>query len=563
MSNYYFKKRREFRSRKKGDGKSSVISNIKSKVLEAASPADSENDAQDEEEAYASPIQPRYTTGRRSRKKTIVAPVLGRRFGNVFTGILVILILLFLIFLLLMQRPHVAMRRFIKSMLKEQMSVLNYIGKEGDFSKSFLLKASSDHADLEYLLGNTSLSLELDTLSKVKVANFSMNYLGQDIVELTGTYQKGKIGLQSSTASETDYFTTDIDRFITALTGEDLEIKTYLEAKITPAQKNKLIRKYANAILSVINEKNISVSKNKTIVLDSLNTDFKGRLYTFRPKAKDMEKMLLELGREIRRDELLRKVLKSSGMELELLTSKQYGNPWYSNLLSSNDTDVMLSDLANFLVDNAKTIANELETGGFRCEIGVKSGKIRYINLTFDDKFGSTKSMVMEKDVRGTQTSQVYTYSDEASSSIVSLSNSYTTEKNFLRGQASVLQNGMEDMNVSYDFDKKKKTIFLPIGEYEWNSLKDGLSAELRISDVSNKQTEYKMAIQAGEGSSVGVGAWNLNLMEEDIPKLSPPSQKARDMDLMAGSEYREILDSLERGMTSRLLALLGYQVEN
>lgn len=553
MSNYYFKKGKTFRSRKKEE--MPIVRAIRQVFQQSGVKLRGRSGSYIEKDLG---VVERFRTAQgRSRRGKVHSFHRNSASGNVLSVVLIIILLLFLWYLFFMQQSHMVFKRMSRNFIKDQLSVWSYVGKEGDFSKSFILKMSSDNEELDYLLRNSRIRLDVDTLSKTKISQFYLNYLGQDVVEFTTTYNNGKLGLQSLTSDEPDYFTTDIDRFITTITNEDLDMKDYLDTKVTGAMKRKLLKKYSDVILSVANSQNISVSKNKEIVLDALDDSFKGKIYTLKPSAKEMEAMILELGSSIRKDEDLRKLLKSSGMELELLTSNSYQT--MPAFLRTKDVDVLVSDISNFLVDHAKDIANELETGGFRCEIGVYSNRIMYINLAFDDSDGLTKSFVFESIEKDKVKRQAYLFSNMGDNATISVIHRFKKDKRQISGDAEVFINGANAWNIRYDFDKSKKTLLLPEGEYVLDALVTGETMDLRIAKFSEKQTEYKLE-RSGVSEGKG-GRWTLELTEEDIGRLELPTTKPRDMDMMSGSEYKAVLDSLEYGITKHILALLGYQV--
>lgn len=556
MSNYYFKKNRIFRSRKKGGAESAdravPASETKKPKLFFQKGLHIQKDREILERVNKD-------IGRfgRSRAKTW-SP--GNGFGHLLSVILILLLLLFLFFSFFMQRPHMVFKRLTRNFIQERFQVLSYIGKEGDFSKSFILKASSDNADIHSLIQNFRLQLDLDTWNHI--SGLYLNYLGQDVADLTTTYQNGVLGLQSTTADDKSYFTTDIDRFVTAITNEDLDLKTYLDTEVGKRDRKKLFDKYCKLLLSFVNSENITVSKNTDILLDALDTSFKGKIYTVKPSAKEMEKLLSELGNTIRKDEDLRKLLKSSGMELDLLTSGSYNLLPANGMVRSKDVDVLISDFSDYLRNNAKRIANELETGGFSCSIGVQSNRIRYINVVFDDAFGFAKSFVFESLAKDGETFQKYLFSDAATFATYSVSNSFVLEKGRLTGEIIVSGNEEEKLEFTYDFEPKKNTLIFPEGEYSLLHRQSDLRANLRISRVSDKQVEYKLDLTGMAGNEGNSEAWSLELIEEDIPKLSLPSEEPKNMDEMSDSEYQDILKNLEKGLTDSVLALMGYTVE-
>ena len=330
--------------------------------------------------------------------------------SGVFTTLLVIIFLLFLIFSYFYNQPKNVFSRLSKRFILNKYNEISQVFGSGidntKPSKKFTLSAKSSDKEINEYFSNIDLALKVGNVKKLDLVNFRLNYMNQSLVDVTGTYKDGNIGILKN-SKDKEYYTSDINKFFSELTGENIDVKSYINKNVSKKEEKKILIDYLNTVFSVIRKNNVSLKSNSTEILDQVGSDFKGKVYTFKPSSKDIEQMLVKLATKLESDKKLVDVLKRSGKDLELMTLFSYLQT------SSKSIDDLIKELADNIKSYSTEIGSALEVGGFNCQIGVTKNDIQFIRISYNDSSNGLMVLGYETKEDKSQKESIYFYTEE------------------------------------------------------------------------------------------------------------------------------------------------------
>ena len=231
--------------------------------------------------------------------------------------------------------------------------------------------------EINKYLEDTALTLETKTdLDKGSLQmSMGLKLMGSDILDAYGEYVDGKIGFSVPTIDE-NFYKGDYKKIYENLTGEKADetpdLKQFKENKKT---LEKLRKKYGALLSTLITKDNLTVEKTK-FTLDSVKKDYKGEVYTFKPKAKDIQAFMEKLATMVEKDK-----------DLEtLLEQGSYGNGFEAAMGLGEEPDAkeQLAKFAENLRDNAEEMGKTIEEANFTWEIAVEGKELRQIKISSD-----------------------------------------------------------------------------------------------------------------------------------------------------------------------------------
>ena len=202
---------------------------------------------------------------------------------------------------------------------------LGFLSTEENQEATLVLTGEVEGEDeINKYLEDTALTLETKTdLDKGSLQmSMGLKLMGSDILDAYGEYVDGKIGFSVPTIDE-NFYKGDYKKIYENLTGEKADetpdLKQFKENKKT---LEKLRKKYGALLSTLITKDNLTVEKTK-FTLDSVKKDYKGEVYTFKPKAKDIQAFMEKLATMVEKDKDLETLLEQGTDSRQLWGSER------------------------------------------------------------------------------------------------------------------------------------------------------------------------------------------------------------------------------------------------
>ena len=390
--------------------------------------------------------------------------------------------------------------------------------------------------EINKYLEDTALTLETKTdLDKGSLQmSMGLKLMGSDILDAYGEYVDGKIGFSVPTIDE-NFYKGDYKKIYENLTGEKADetpdLKQFKENKKT---LEKLRKKYGALLSTLITKDNLTVEKTK-FTLDSVKKDYKGEVYTFKPKAKDIQAFMEKLATMVEKDK-----------DLEtLLEQGSYGNGFEAAMGLGEEPDAkeQLAKFAENLRDNAEEMGKTIEEANFTWEIAVEGKELRLIKISSDQGVYSLES---GKD--GAKTVEQLN-AQPADSENYYLTNTYTKKGKTLKGSISGGNGIINIQGLEYSIETDKKSVLMPYGTY---SVKDptgmGGEANLTVKEGKNGSTDHELVISGLQSYYLGFDSLKINVNSSDKTKLSAPKGKSVDISDYSEEELSELAEKFGQG---------------
>ena len=361
-----------------------------------------------------------------------------------------------------------------------------------------------------------------------------LKLMGSDILDAYGEYVDGKIGFSVPTIDE-NFYKGDYKKIYENLTGEKADESPDLkQVKENKKTLEKLRKKYGALLSTLITKDNLTVEKTK-FTLDSVKKDYKGEVYTFKPKAKDIQAFMEKLATMVEKDK-----------DLEtLLEQGSYGNGFEAAMGLGEEPDAkeQLAKFAENLRDNAEEMGKTIEEANFTWEIAVEGKELRLIKISSDYGVYSLES---GKD--GAKTVEQLN-AQPADSENYYLTNTYTKKGKTLKGSISGGNGIINIQGLEYSIETDKKSVLMPYGTY---SVKDptgmGGEANLTVKEGKNGSTDHELLISGLQSYYLGFDSLKINVNSSDKTKLSAPKGKAVDISDYSEEELSELAEKFGQG---------------
>ena len=414
---------------------------------------------------------------------------------------------------------------------------LGFLSTEENQEATLVLTGEVEgNEEINQYLEDTALTLETKTdLDKGSLQmSMGLKLMGSDILDAYGEYVDGKIGFSVPTIDE-NFYKGDYKKIYENLTGEKADetpdLKQFKENKKT---LEKLRKKYGALLSTLITKDNLTVEKTK-FTLDSVKKDYKGEVYTFKPKAKDIQAFMEKLATMVEKDK-----------DLEtLLEQGSYGNGFEAAMGLGEEPDAkeQLAKFAENLRDNAEEMGKTIEEANFTWEIAVEGKELRLIKISSDQGVYSLES---GKD--GAKTVEQLN-AQPADSENYYLTNTYTKKGKTLKGSISGGNGIINIQGLEYSIETDKKSVLMPYGTY---SVKDptgmGGEANLTVKEGKNGSTDHELVISGLQSYYLGFDSLKINVNSSDKTKLSAPKGKAVDISDYSEEELSELAEKFGQG---------------
>lgn len=451
------------------------------------------------------------------------------------------------------------------------------------FSSDITVSASVDNSQIDEYLEDSSIQLRLDAKKDTVLADGSLNLMGSTVLSGAATYEKGVLGFALPQV-DNNYYTLDLAKFIEEQTGEKVDLGTAALPELSVGEWFTLAKDYGGLLSKAVTKDNLTLERGREVRFDQLKGSFKGNVYTFKPKAEDIENMLLKLADKIEEDSTLRKLITDSGLSLtgsSLALSRSYGYGYGYDAMDADNIDEMLRNLADEIRDNAEDLADEIKSAKFTWTLATEGRQVRRIEI----KAGGM--VILGYECSGTESKGIEEvfYTESGYGNVITVEHEYTRKGGDVDGKIEINHGDLRYGKASYERSGKEFDGKLEFGDgystYLTASLRgdakssrgefsftDGYSTtftgkfssegkqvegEISISDGYETFT-YELDVDTGKQSPLGLfyGTYELNVPDTSVSiELEVKEGKSGSTDhiiTIRGDEYE-----LSDGMFSRL----------
>lgn len=319
-------------------------------------------------------------------------------------------------------------------------------------STDLTVSASVDNSMIDKYLEDSSIQLRLDAQKDTILADGSVNLMGSTVLSGAATYEKGVIGFALPQVDD-NYYTMDLSKFIEEQTGEKVDLESLSMPDVSVGEWFTLAKDYSGIISEAMTKDNLTLEKGKEIKFDQLKGSFKGNEYTFKPKADDIENMLVKLADKIEDDETLRKLIEESGLALTLSMAGSSSAGYGYSAPDMDDIDDMIKDFADELRDNAEDLADEFKSAKFTWTLCTEGKQVRRIEI----KAGGMVILGYECSGSESKGIEEVLYTEDGSGDrVLALENEYTRKGNDIDGKMELSYGDRSFGKASYERSGKE-----------------------------------------------------------------------------------------------------------
>lgn len=318
-------------------------------------------------------------------------------------------------------------------------------------STDMTIYASVDDRTADKYLEDSFIKLRLDAKKDTVLADGELNLMGSTVLSGAATYEKGVVGFALPQV-DNNYYVMDLAALIEEQTGTKMDLDELTMPEISVGEWFTLVKDYGGIISEAMTKDNLTLEKGQEVKFDQLKGSFKGNVYTFKPKADDIENMLLKLADKIEKDATLRKLITDSGLSLTGSSlAFGYGYGYGYGALDADDLDDMLQDLADEIRDNAEDLADELKSAKFTWTLATEGKQVRRIEV----KAGGMVLLGYECSGSESKGLEEVLYMENGSL-VMSLENEYTKKGSDIDGKMELNYGSLQFGKASYECSGKE-----------------------------------------------------------------------------------------------------------
>ncbi len=415
-----------------------------------------------------------------------------------------------------------------------------------DFSGTLTVSARTDDPKLSVLMENISLRMGVDRQGGSLVAAGDLLLMGKDVLDVTVTHEDGRLGFLLPGVDD-NYYVVDTAR----LRGNRSE--GIQRPQLSGGELRALIQAYLDVVYTAVNDRNVTAKEDQSVTLDGLEGGFTGTVYTFRPRAGDMESMLVKLAGHLEDNPELRALVLEIPRADVLL---QFLHRWFTGSEEELDTEVlsdqMLLDLVAEMRDNAPRIGREVEDSGFTWTLCVEGDAVRRIHLSNREDSGLIYETLGEDPGQR----------QEALSAVVKGEGAVTARRTYTQGSSrqsgSVILTGEKgDTALDFDLDTASKSLFgVPYGAYRLSTPSRTLGLEVAPGEGGGVDHILSIDKEDDDGTT---SHWtiNVNAADDGGSPVSWPTQTPVDVSSLSGAELKDLFGKIGKTLLTNLLTQL------
>ena len=381
-------------------------------------------------------------------------------------------------------------------------------------------------------------------------ASLLFNLMGEDVLDVYGEYEDGKIGF-AFPSLEKKFYQGELQSIQSNSSDTEIELPN-LNKKENRKLAEKLFKKYGSLISEYFTEENFTVEKGSfTMPIygeEFEEEEFKGTIYRFKPSAEDMESFFEKFADEVENDEDCAKLLIQSGLGSLILSHVYYEDKFF--------TKEHLSEYADWLRENAEELAEELEEKHIMWVLTMEGKEVRKIqvgtDLEDDDEFkwedGDRRFFNCISGSHKKIKAEAFYFSPREDGDIAAgIWNVYKDSGKTLDGNADLYVYGFRyTTNVEYSVEKgkKDKVLGLPYGEYEFINKRSpgGSRARMTVKAGKKGSTDYEIKLSGLDADDLsGIKSLSIHVNAKEGADLSRPKGKTVDISDYTWDEVNEL----------------------
>ncbi len=419
--------------------------------------------------------------------------------------------------------------------------------KTRDFSGTLIVTGQTDDPKLSVLMENISLRMDVDRQEGSLVAAGDLLLMGKDVLDVTVTHEDGRLGFLLPGVDD-NYYVVDTAR-LRGNRSEDIQ-----RPQLSGKELRALIQAYLDVVYTAVNDKNVKAEKDRSVTLDGLEGGFTGTVYTFAPRAGDIESMLVKLAGHLEDGPELRALVLEIPHADVLL---RFLHRWFTGSEEALDTEVLsdqlLLDLVGEMRDNAARIGREVEDSGFTWTLCVEGDAVRRIHLSNREDSGLIYETLGEDPGQR----------QGALSAVVRGKRALTGRRTYTQGSSRqsgsvVLAGGNGDTALEFDLDTANKSLFgVPYGTYRLSTPDRTLGLE--VAPGAEGGVDHILSIdRADDEGKTSHWTVNVNAVDDDGgSSVSWPTQIPVDVSSLSGAELKDLFGKIGKTLLTNLLTQL------
>lgn len=424
----------------------------------------------------------------------------------------------------------------------------------GSFSSDITLSASVDDPEINRYLTGSSVQMKLDLKQDSLLANSEVTLMDTPFLSGDISYDKGILEVYLPDMSDSRYV-MDLSEMISNLSGEDVDLSVLKLPRFSGKEWRSLVKTYLDILYTAVTEESVKVEKNAGFTLKELGGSCSGTVYTFTPRAEDIEAMLLKLAGQLEKDKDLRRlILEAVNPEMY---SKAFGGAVFgTDFDAEGELDEGLNDLAAELRENAGTIAGNAAEA-FTWSVYLEGKEVRMIRIANRD---ADEELVFE--CKGTEpqgrSTVFYLDGGEDGDRPFTISNSYTKKGRVYTGEFSYMSPYDGRISCSYNANTSKKSALgISYGTYELDVSDDDITIKLEVSESSGGGAEHVLTIEGGEYVFDDFSRLELTINTTDKSSAKKPGGEAVDITNYSEEELDELLEELGTAFSENMMEKL------
>ena len=442
---------------------------------------------------------------------------------------------------------------FMDRVMDQLESGLDALGS-GEFSSDLTLTASVGNPEIQRYFNGSSVGLKVDLERDSLLANGELVLMGSPVLSGTLTYDKGDVGFCLPVVDDT-YYVADLSTVVKNFTGQDLDLSVLALPEISGSEWRALLQSYLDLVYTVVTEDSVTEESGASISLSQLGRTAEGTVYTFTPRADDVEAMLIKLADHLAEDSDLR------GLVMDLIDpdtlAAAFGQDIFGGYDPETELDSALLNAASSLRSSAPYIAQSVAASGFTWTLGVEDGEVRLIRIELP-----TAGVALVYERYGTESDGVEeaVYATESGQAVFTLISSYTKSDGAYTGDISFYAPYGGSFTCSYTCDEDETSpLGIPCGSYDYYM--DGLGGSFSFTVEKGEEDGYDhtLSILSDEYpfSDLG-GILEITLNATEGSSAQAPSSSRVDISDYTEMEYYRLFQQLGTVLSNDLVQNLA-----
>lgn len=410
------------------------------------------------------------------------------------------------------------------------------------FSTDMTLSVSVDEPEIEHYLSDSSILMKVDVQEDSMIFNGLVRLMGRPLLAGDFAYDKGMLEVCLPDLSDSRYV-MDLSEMMSRLGGQKIDLSVLKRPRFSGKEWRSLAETYLDIIGTMVTKESVVAEKNADFTLTELGVSRTGTVYTFTPRAEDVEAMVLKLADQLEQDEDLRRLiteLVNPGMLIEA-----FGLDLDDDYDFEDELDEELTNAAEDLRDSAADIGREAaET--FRWTLYLEGNEVRMIRITNLD---AGETMVLECDGTASEgrSAAFYMEDDDSGYKSFTFRNTYTRTGGVYEGELSLTAPDDGDIICRYNADSSRKSVLgLPYGTYKLEvSEQNDITVDLEVTDGKTGGTDHILTLRGNADVFGDFSRMDITINTTDKGSAQKPGGQPVDITNYTDEQLEELLNEL------------------